>query len=368
MGALHRIMVVDDEDDIRDITAQVLSTHYEVVTANDGIDALAKLETHEPDLFLLDILMPVMDGFRTCVAIRRHPRFGEAQVLFCSGMDDPEHVKKAYATGGNFFISKPIDPDRLIKNIEITLRGHAAPIAKQYTLDELEKLPPEMLKPPEVAEPEAPPEPKAVAAEPQVAAPQPATFKRENPFLREDKPEGGPERPRVFLVDDDEDIRFVISTALQSKFEVVTAFDGHDAISRLMEIEPDLMLLDIMMPRVNGYDVCASLRRTSRFKDLPVIFMSAASSDASRAKARKVGATDFLGKPCSIDIVFAATDKVINDPSFQIRPKRKRLEELLSPEHAYDLKRRRNAAVKSVQRDYGAFQKFIESKFMDELK
>ncbi|MRR30105.1 response regulator, partial [bacterium] len=80
----YRILVVDDDEEIRRVLKLTLSTRYEVVEACDGLDALSKLEDYEPDFAIIDIMMPLMDGFQLCEAIRRHKSFKVMQVMFLS--------------------------------------------------------------------------------------------------------------------------------------------------------------------------------------------------------------------------------------------------------------------------------------------
>ncbi|MBM3333508.1 response regulator, partial [Candidatus Sumerlaeota bacterium] len=70
-----RIMVVDDEADVRAVLRLALAPKFEVVEAHDGLDALEKLERSEPDFMVLDVMMPLMDGFQVCRVVRKNPRF-----------------------------------------------------------------------------------------------------------------------------------------------------------------------------------------------------------------------------------------------------------------------------------------------------
>ena len=103
----RRILVVDDEQDIRSIIRSALAARYEVVEAQDGLDALAKLELVEPDFIILDVMMPLMDGVETCRAIRRHPRYQSISVLFLSAMNTKDDLKKGYGAGANLYLTKP---------------------------------------------------------------------------------------------------------------------------------------------------------------------------------------------------------------------------------------------------------------------
>src|SRR5438046_8418180 len=104
-----RILIVDDEDDIRTIVRASLASKYEIIEARDGLDALEKIELGEPDFVVLDVMMPLMDGFQTCEAIRRHPRYKHLSVLFLSALNSKEDMKKGYGAGANLYLTKPFD-------------------------------------------------------------------------------------------------------------------------------------------------------------------------------------------------------------------------------------------------------------------
>ncbi len=102
----------------------------------------------------------------------------------------------------------------------------------------------------------------------------------------------------VLIADDEADIvRFVEINLRLEGFEVVTAHDGEDALNKALEMLPDLILLDAMMPRKDGYEVCARLRADARSARIPVIMLTAKSLEADRVLAQTVGADDCVIKP-----------------------------------------------------------------------
>jgi DNA-binding response OmpR family regulator len=102
----------------------------------------------------------------------------------------------------------------------------------------------------------------------------------------------------VLIADDEEDIvRFVEINLRLEGFEVVVAHDGEDALDKALEVLPDLILLDAMMPRRDGYEVCARLRADPRSAHIPVIMLTAKSLEADRVLAQTVGADDCVIKP-----------------------------------------------------------------------
>jgi chemosensory pili system protein ChpA (sensor histidine kinase/response regulator) len=102
----------------------------------------------------------------------------------------------------------------------------------------------------------------------------------------------------VMVVDDSITIRKVTSRMLERhKFAVMTAKDGIDAVSQLQERAPDLMLLDIEMPRMDGYELATHIRNNDQLKDMPIIMITSRTGDKHRKRALNIGVNKYLGKP-----------------------------------------------------------------------
>lgn len=105
-------------------------------------------------------------------------------------------------------------------------------------------------------------------------------------------------RKKILLADDEEDIKTVVSLYLQSRgYEVLTAYDGLDAISTAEVEQPDVILLDVMMPVMDGFEVARKLKANEKTRAIPIIMLSAASHSESIKKGMEAGARDYLVKP-----------------------------------------------------------------------
>jgi chemosensory pili system protein ChpA (sensor histidine kinase/response regulator) len=105
-------------------------------------------------------------------------------------------------------------------------------------------------------------------------------------------------RPLAMVVDDSITVRRVTERLLQRNgFRVVTAKDGLDAISVLQEQKPNVILLDIEMPRMDGYEFATHVRNDARFSEVPIIMITSRVGDKHRARAIEIGVNDYLGKP-----------------------------------------------------------------------
>ncbi len=331
--AKYRIMIIDDDEEARHMMSLTLDPCYEVVEAQDGLDALSKLEMCEPDLAIIDIMMPVMDGYQVCEAIRRHPKFNSMQVIFLSAYGSKENIRRAYASGSNLFMTKPVDPERVLKNIDFTIQHEPPPMRhKRYTVAELKALDQarkegDALKSRQPARPtqpaQSPPQPSPAAQ------PSPPRAQQRPPNVSAAPPPAPPPQlPRILAVDDDKEMLKMLQLALHEQYEFTSATNGMDAIDRMVSYEPDLMLLDIMMPKMNGYQLLQSLRRNQFFRHLPVVVLSAKSTPKDREYAARLGASAFLAKPYGIEELMQTIGGIVQEPGFGVRFKKMSMPEI----------------------------------------
>lgn len=119
-------------------------------------------------------------------------------------------------------------------------------------------------------------------------------------------------RPKLLLVDDEPTNLQVLRHILQDEYRLVFARDGHKAISLAMEQKPDLILLDIMMPDLDGLDVCRCLKSEHSTRSIPVIFVTALSDVDDEAVGFEVGGVDYITKPVNAAVVKARVKTHLN--------------------------------------------------------
>jgi twitching motility two-component system response regulator PilG len=103
---------------------------------------------------------------------------------------------------------------------------------------------------------------------------------------------------KVLVIDDSNTIRRTAETLLaKAGCDVATASDGFDSLAKIVYIRPDVIFIDIMMPRLDGYQTCALIKNNDEFKSTPVIMLSSKDGLFDKAKGRIVGADDYLTKP-----------------------------------------------------------------------
>ena len=106
-------------------------------------------------------------------------------------------------------------------------------------------------------------------------------------------------KAKILLVDDEKDIvEFLQYNLVQEGFKVITAHNGKEALDKISS-NPDLVILDVMMPKMDGYEVCTRIKSMDEYKNIPIIFLTAKSSEIDEVHGLNLGADDFIQKPIS---------------------------------------------------------------------
>jgi len=118
---------------------------------------------------------------------------------------------------------------------------------------------------------------------------------------------------KILVVDDSKTIRRTAETLLTKEgCQVFTAIDGFDALSKIADHQPDLIFVDIMMPRLDGYETCSLIKHNKTFRETPVIMLSSKDGLFDRARGRIVGSEQYLTKPFTKDELLGAISNQIN--------------------------------------------------------
>ncbi len=118
---------------------------------------------------------------------------------------------------------------------------------------------------------------------------------------------------KILVIDDSKTIRRTAETLLSKEgCQVFTAIDGFDALSKIADHQPDLIFVDIMMPRLDGYETCSLIKHNKTFKETPVIMLSSKDGLFDRARGRIVGSEQYLTKPFTKDELLGAISNQIN--------------------------------------------------------
>jgi len=115
---------------------------------------------------------------------------------------------------------------------------------------------------------------------------------------------------KILVVDDSNTIRRSAEIFLKAgKHEVMLAEDGFDALAKVSDSRPDLIFCDILMPRLDGYQTCAIIKRNAKFADVPIVMLSSKDGVFDKARGRMVGAQDYLTKPFTKDQLLKAVEQ-----------------------------------------------------------
>jgi len=103
---------------------------------------------------------------------------------------------------------------------------------------------------------------------------------------------------KILVVDDEPDLVKAIEIRLKAEnYQVFTAFDGEEGLAKAREVLPNLIILDIMLPKINGFKICRLLKFDEKYKDIPVIMLTAKTEEEDKALGKETGANEYIAKP-----------------------------------------------------------------------
>jgi len=252
-----RILIVDDVHENLHALMNLLRDDYAILAATGGEKALELARrTPPPDLILLDIRMPGMDGYSVLSALKLDPATADIPVIFVTTLSEADEEARGIAMGAADYITKPINPDLL----RVRVRNHL----------ELRN------------------------------------FRRKLAMFDVSTPADREHPPSLLVVDDVPENVHELLEALRDEYRVQVASHG----ARALEIvngptPPDLVLLDIVMPDMDGYEVCRRIKQTPLGARLPVIFVTVVDATDQKVRGFELGAADYITKPFDIDEVRA---------------------------------------------------------------
>lgn len=127
--------------------------------------------------------------------------------------------------------------------------------------------------------------------------------------------------PCVMIIDDSKTIRRSAQSLLSREgWDVVTAEDGFDALAKFVECLPDIVFVDIMMPRLDGYQTCALIKNNASYRETPVIMLSSKDSIFDKARGRVVGSEHYLTKPFTREDLLSAISRHLPEPETESEP------------------------------------------------
>jgi HAMP domain-containing protein/CheY-like chemotaxis protein/signal transduction histidine kinase len=259
-----RLLVVEDNR-AEQISIIELLGHddIEIQTAGTGSEALASLRAQNYDCAVLDLRLPDMSGFEVLEHIRDDVTLSDLPVVVFTGKElSPEEDARLRTLARSVVVKGVESPERLLDETALFLHRVVSklPIEKQQMLDRLHRGDDDLVG------------------------------------------------KRVLVVDDDVRNIFALSSVLERRgMEVLTAGTGHEAIATLESTKDvAIVLMDIMMPEMDGYQTMHAIRQQSQFRRLPIVALTAKAMKGDREKCLEAGASDYLAKPVNTEQLLSA--------------------------------------------------------------
>ena len=303
IGEKKRILVVDDVPENIWALIETLETAYDVIYATSGEEALDTVFSNDlPDVILLDIVMPGMDGYEVLQRLKADKRTSKIPVIFLTGKSEEEDETEGFRLGAWDYITKPFSMPVVHARIQSVINLKCEMDRRLFLKRQMENLNSQLEH-----------QVQQKMAELQQAKEALKNHDERYRHLFERKIEGTTALKKILIVDDNPENIHVLSDSLENDYEVMYATSGEEALKTIFSGDrPDLILLDIMMPGMDGYEVCARLKANAETWDIPVIFITAMNQVDDETKGLKLGAMDYIAKPFSMAVVRARISNALH--------------------------------------------------------
>lgn len=249
MSDAKKILIVEDEETLLKALEHKLSMDgYTVVLARDGAEGLKEIREHRPDMVLLDILMPNIDGFGVLEQLHNEAIIPDLPVIIISNSGQPVEIDRAMKLGArDYLVKAEFDPEEVVEKVKAVFSG-----GKEEGVS--------------------------------ILPPSAANAK-------------GNGKARVLIVEDDQFLRDLMERKLVKEgFDVDTAIEGETGLKKIKEGKPDMVLLDIILPGLDGFSILERVKNDPETKDTQVILLTNLGQRDDVEKGMKLGAVDYLVK------------------------------------------------------------------------
>ncbi len=276
-----RVLVVDDIlPNVKLLEAKLKAEYYEVVTALNGPEALKKIVETSPDVVLLDVMMPGMDGFEVCRQIKANPAVAHIPVVMVTALTDTEDRVRGLENGADDFLSKPVNDVALMARVRSLVR-------LKMTIDEWRAR--------------------------QTTASQLGVVDDAASVMNQPT-----DHAKILLLEDmDFESNKIRDTLARDHDDVTVVKSGVDAIAEINKQEFDLIIVSLNLGKEDGIRFCAHLRSNDKSRQTPIV-MLAEESDMDRvAHGLEIGAHDYMLRPLDRNEVMARCRSQIRRKRFQ---------------------------------------------------
>jgi two-component system cell cycle response regulator len=255
-----RILVVDDiRTNIKVLEAKLTSEYYEVIAASNGPEALESAVSQKPDLILLDVMMPGMDGFEVCRRLKANPDTAHVPVIMVTALGDPEDRVQGLSAGADDFLTKPVDDTAMFARVRSLLRV-------KLMLDELRMR-------------------ERTSASLGVISPP-------VPSLNEDYAAA-----QILLVEDNPRDQVRLQRMIEGQFRTEMTADGIDALNRARQVEYDSVVVSLSLQNPDGLRLCSQFRTTEETRNVPILLLVGPEDQKQLVKGLEIGVTDYVVRP-----------------------------------------------------------------------
>jgi two-component system, cell cycle response regulator len=254
-----RVLVVDDIlSNVKLLEAKLTSEYFEVVTAYSGAEALAKMDESEPDIVLLDVMMPGMDGFEVCRRIKANPKTAHVPVVMVTALDQPTDRVAGLEAGADDFLTKPVDD--------------AALFARVRSLVRLKMMTDELRMRETTGQSMGLLDPASTLIEAGIAG-------------------------RILIIEDRPESVAWFGAALQPANEVSAVDTFEEALVRVRGGDYDLIVVSLGMRGFDGLRLCSQLRSLPEGRNVPILVVVSDGDRRKLTQALEMGVNDYLTRP-----------------------------------------------------------------------
>jgi len=269
---MSKILIVDDERLlIRMVQVLLEANGDEVITACDGREGLVKAKTENIDLIILDVTMPKMGGFEVCSILKNDVRYNKIPIIIISALAHQDALEVGKDVGADAYIAKPFETPFLLAKIKELLKTHPTKYTKPRERDTV---------------------------------------------FNFDKKRCKEHMSKILIVDDERDVVYAVEMQLAAhNYNVSKAFDGEEGLKKARSENPDLIILDLMLPKLDGYKVCRLLKFDEKYKQIPIVLFTAWVQEEDQKLGYEVGADAYLVKPFEPPVLLAKIKELLKKSS-----------------------------------------------------
>ena len=313
---LWRVIICDSDQSNLENLHSNLNEHFEVILAQNGMDALEKLDLYEPDLLIFDMEAPGVDGPGAARAIRKNSRFSQIPILLM-GEQEPDKADEEFKKLGIVrFIKKPIDAEKLSTELQEYFEQSSNRISeKRFSMTDIEE------REGNISEENHPEAPKVEELSTGWSNFNNSRASKHLYDSAHQKSDNRNERVRIVALDDDVDVVNYIGAVLEDEYDVIRLNDPVTAVKKMKQYQPDIILLDVMMPLLTGYQISQMIQIERELHSVKVMFVTSRCCRDEYEYAYRLGASEFLSKPFQPQELLDKIEKITQLSDFFVRAK-----------------------------------------------